>query len=396
MKITKVDVLRLPGTFRGWTPILCRIYTDEGVYGDGEASLGFDSAKRAAFNMVQDFAECIIGMNPLDHEIIWDKLYRNTFWGQNGGPVVNAGISAIDLALWDIKGKVYNAPLYQLLGGKRRERLRAYASQLQFGYGPVYHAAYTPEEYAEEARKAVADGYDAVKYNFFIYLPKDKVTEKQDRYTDLDRLGLLTNDKVQLVEDRIAAVREAVGPNVDIIVENHAYNDANSSIQLGQMMKKYRVFYFEEPTTPVPSLLRRVHEETGLPVASGERIYTRWQYNEYFKQDALQVIQPDLGTAGGITEVKKICDMAYVHDVSVQLHCCGTQISTTAALHLECAIPNFVIHEHNMWSYAPSNREACIYDYQPVNGYFEVPDLPGIGNEIAPETFKVSQVVTIE
>lgn len=135
---------------------------------------------------------------------------------------------------------------------------------------------------------------------------------------------------------------------------------------------------------------------TGIPVAGGERIYTRWQYNEYFKENAIQVIQPDLGTCGGITEVKKVFDIAYVHDVGVQIHTCGSQISTTAALHMECAIPNFVIHEHNVWSQSESNRALCIYDYQPVEGKLTPPDLPGIGNVIAPETFLKSEIVTIQ
>lgn len=395
MKITKVDVLRVQAEVRNWTPILCRIYTDEGIYGDGEAALAFGGARLAAFGIVQDFAEAIIGMNPLDHEVIWDKLYRNTFWGQNGGPVIYAGISAIDIALWDIKGKAYNAPVYQLLGGKRRDNLRAYASQLQFGYGPEDIPIRALEDYANEAKKAVAAGFDCVKYNFFTYKPQGDPVKIIDRYSDDEKMSLLSPAYVNLVESRIAAVREAVGPDVDIIVESHASTDAQSAVQLGQMMKQYRVFYYEEPTTPTPQLLKYVHDETGIPIASGERIFTRWQYAEYFKQNALQVIQPDLGTCGGITEVKKVCDMAYIYDVGVQIHTCGSQISTSAALQLESAIPTFTIHEHNVWALAPSNRELCIYDYQPVNGKFQVPDLPGIGNEISGIAFKKSEIVTI-
>lgn len=139
MKITKVDVLHLKTNLKNghWRPIVCRIYTDEGIYGDGEAALAYGESQIAAFGIVQNFAKLIIGMDPLQHEVIWDKLYRTTFWGQNGGPVIFAGISAIDIALWDIKGKYYNAPIYELLGGKRREKLRTYASQLQFSWGPT-------------------------------------------------------------------------------------------------------------------------------------------------------------------------------------------------------------------------------------------------------------------
>lgn len=392
MKITKVDVLHLKTELKNgaWRPIVCRIYTDEGIYGDGEAALAYGEAQSAAFGMIQNFAKLIIGMNPLDHEIIWDKLYRSTFWGQNGGPVIFSGISAIDIALWDIKGKYYNAPVYQLLGGKRRDNIRTYASQLQFGWGPEIIPQRTPEEYAREGKRAVAEGYDCVKYDFFTFKPDD------GNYTDLDRISLLSPKYMNEIESRIAAVREAIGPDVDIIVENHSFTDAQSSVQLGKMMKKYGVFYFEEPTTPTPQLTKYVHDETGLSIATGERIYTRWQYAEYFKQNAIQVIQPDVGTCGGITETKKVCDMAYTFDVGVQVHACGSPLSTAAALHIECAIPNFTIHEHHTYALSPHNRDLCIYDYQPENGKYKVPELPGIGNELSEKAFKNCDLVTIQ
>ena len=391
MKITKVDVLHLKTNLKNghWRPIVCRIYTDEGIYGDGEAALAYGEAQVAAFGIVQNFAKLIIGMDPLDHEIIWDKLYRSTFWGQNGGPVIFAGISAIDIALWDIKGKYFNVPIYKLLGGKRREHLRTYASQLQFGWGPDIIPQRTPEDYAREAKKAVAEGYDAIKIDFFTFKPDE------GNFTDTDRIGLLSPEYLNMYEARVRAVREAIGPNVDIIIENHSFTDSQSAAQLGNLVKKYGIFYFEEPSTPTPQLSKFVHTETGLPVANGERIYTRWQYIEYFKENAIQVIQPDVGTCGGITEVKKICDMAYTFDVGVQVHACGSPLSTAAALHLECAIPNFVIHEHHTYALSPYNKELCIHDYQPVNGKFAVPELPGLGNELSETAFRNCDMVTI-
>ena len=133
-----------------------------------------------------------------------------------------------------------------------------------------------------------------------------------------------------------------------------------------------------------------------FPIATGERIYTRWQYIEYFLQNAIQVIQPDLGTCGGITEVKKVCDMALTFDVGVQIHACGSPLSTAAALQVEAAIPNFVIHEHHIYARTPQNRALCIHDYQPVNGKFEVPDLPGIGNELSEYAFQHCDMVSIQ
>ncbi len=392
MKITKVDVLQVQTQLKNghWRPTVCRIYTDEGIYGDGEAALAYGEAQDSAFGIVQNFARLIIGMNPLEHEIIWDKLYRSTFWGQNGGPVIFAGISAIDIALWDIRGKYYNAPVHELLGGKRRPKLRTYASQLQFGWGPDIIPQRTPEDYAREAKRAVDDGYDCIKIDFFTFRPEG------GSYTDTDRLGLLNKEYLDMYEARLKAVRQAIGPKVDIIIENHSFTDAQSSSQIGRMAKKYDIFYFEEPTTPTPQLSKYVHEETGLPVANGERIYTRWQYADYFKENAIQVIQPDIGTCGGITEVKKVCDMAYTYDVGVQVHACGSPISTAAALQVEAVIPNFVIHEHHTYALSPYNKEICIYDYQPVNGKFEVPDLPGIGQELSETAFKNARIVTIQ
>lgn len=392
MKITKVDVLHLKTNLKGghWRPVVCRIYTDEGIYGDGEAALAYGEAQLAAYGMVQNLAKLIIGMNPLDNEVIWDKLYRSTFWGQNGGPVIFAGISAIDIALWDIRGKFYNAPVHQLLGGKKRTHLRTYASQLQFGWGPDVIPSLSLEDYAREGRRAVAEGYDCVKYDFFTFAPDGS------KYGDEDRIGLKSPKYIHLIESRVAAVREAVGPDVDIIIENHSFTDAQAASQIGRAVKKYNIFYFEEPSTPTPRLTRYVHEETGLPIATGERVFTRWQYAEYFALNAVQVMQPDIGTCGGITEVKKVCDMGYTYDVGVQVHACGSPISTAAALQIEAVIPNFVIHEHHTYALSPYNRELCIHDYQPVNGKYEVPDLPGIGNELSEAAFKNCDMTTIQ
>lgn len=391
MKIVKVDVMQLGTDVRpDWRPIVCRIYTDEGIYGDGEAAMAYDVGALGAFGMLQELAKMVIGMDPLDNEVIWDKLYRSTFWGQNGGPVTFSAISAIDIALWDIKGKYFKVPVYKLLGGKKRDNLRCYASQLQFGWGEVRIPARTPEDYAKNAKKAVEEGYDAVKFDFFLY------NEEDGFFNDNDRLGLLSKKYLNIVEKRIAAVREAVGPDVDIIMENHSYTDAQSALQLGRMAEKYDIFCFEEPTTPYPKITKYVSDKLNIPIATGERIYSRWQYAQYFENCSVQMIQPDFGNCGGITEGKKICDMAYAYDVGVQGHACGSPLSNVVALHLECVIPNFVIHEHHAVNLTPYNKSYCIYDYQPVNGKYKVPELPGLGNELSESAMNNSIKVTIE
>lgn len=391
MKIVKVYVMQLGTDVRpDWRPIVCRIYTDEGIYGDGEAAMAYDVGALGAFGMLQELAKMVIGMDPLDNEVIWDKLYRSTFWGQNGGPVTFSAISAIDIALWDIKGKYFKVPVYKLLGGKKRDNLRCYASQLQFGWGEVRIPARTPEDYAKNAKKAVEEGYDAVKFDFFLY------NEEDGFFNDNDRLGLLSKKYLNIVEKRIAAVREAVGPDVDIIMENHSYTDAQSALQLGRMAEKYDIFCFEEPTTPYPKITKYMSDKLNIPIATGERIYSRWQYAQYFENCSVQMIQPDFGNCGGITEGKKICDMAYAYDVGVQGHACGSPLSNVVALHLECVIPNFVIHEHHAVNLTPYNKSYCIYDYQPVNGKYKVPELPGLGNELSESAMNNSIKVTIE
>jgi L-alanine-DL-glutamate epimerase-like enolase superfamily enzyme len=330
-------------------------------------------------------------MDPLDNEVVWDKLYKTTFWGQNGGPIVFAGIAAIDLALWDIKGKFFNVPIYKLLGGKKRDRLRSYASQLQFGWGKTkFQFAAKTKDYFDNSKNAVAEGYDAIKIDYFTFAEDGKP------YSVDEKTGLLPPRTLAALEERIAASREAVGPNVDIIIENHSSTDALSSIQIGRMAEKYNIFYFEEPNTPTPKMTKYICDNVNIPIASGERIYSRWQYAPYFENLSLQVIQPDLGNCGGITEVKKICDMAYVYDVSVQLHECATPISVAATLQLEATLPNFVIHEHHVTNTTDENMRLCTQVYQPRNGYFDIPEQPGIGNELSEYALAHAEIVTIK
>ena len=221
MKITKVEVFRLPtANSKQNSPIGCRIHTDQGIYGDGEAGMAYGIGGTAAYGMICDLAELIVGMDPLQTELIWETMYKRTFWGQNGGPVVFSGIAAIDVALWDIKGKYFNVPVYQLLGGKVRDKLRTYASQLQFGWGQTgiseHLWAVTPDDYAYNVKLAIEEGYDAVKIDFF---DRD---EDGKPLTFLDTTGFLTPSQLKMVEDRMKAAREVAGDKVDIIMENHS------------------------------------------------------------------------------------------------------------------------------------------------------------------------------
>jgi galactonate dehydratase len=398
MKITSIDVMQVPsgnaGSKRGaWSPVVVRVNTDEGISGFGEAGLAYGKGWRAGFGIVQDFAEAIIGEDPMKIEKIWETLFRKTFWGMGGGTIVNAGISAIDIALWDIKGKALGVPVYELLGGKTNEKLRVYASQLQFNWGEKIdkQTLITPEEYAEVTRKAVADGYSCIKVDPIIF------SDRPDGKGDWKITGPLEKKVIRTVYDRVKAMREAGGDDLDIIIEMHSNTDTTAAIQIGQALEDLRIFYYEEPAHPLnPGNLLEIHNKVNIPIASGERIYTRWGYREFLENRSLQVIQPDLCLCGGITEAKKICDMANTYDCAVQIHVCGSPISKAAALQLEAVLPNFIIHEHHQRALNPESRATCLYDYQPVNGMYEIPDRPGIGQELTPETIRKCDTVTID
>lgn len=178
-------------------------------------------------------------------------------------------------------------------------------------------------------------------------------------------------------------------------MENHANIDAQVAVQFGSLAHKYGVCMFEEPASPNPKITQFVSERVSVPIAHGERIYSRWGYAPYFENGSIQMIQPDLGNCGGITEGKKICDMAYTYDVGVQAHVCGSPLSTAAALQLEAAIPNFTIHEHHVYARYDYNRRLCVRDYQPENGRFDMPDLPGLGNELAEYCWRAGTVARV-
>lgn len=399
VKITSVDIIKLfrkpseqceIGVAGPWHPVIIRINTDEGISGYGEVGLAYGIAQAAAFGIGYDFASCIIGMDALNSEEIWNKLHRQTFWGMGNGGVIMGGISGIDIALWDIKGKYFNAPVYKLLGGKTNARLRTYASQLQFDWGLVARNLSDPEDYAEATRKAMADGFDCIKVDPIGYDENGKWYGRNNR-------GILTQGQIKMAVDRIAAMREAGGPELDIIIELHALTDANTSIQLGRELEKFNCFYYEEPTSPMnPMLFREIAQKVHIPIATGERVYSRWGYRPFLEDRSIQLIQPDLCNTGGITEGKKICDMAHTYDIGVQGHCCGSPISTAATLQLEAVIPNFVIHELHASALLPDNIATCKYNYVPVNGYYEIPELPGIGQELTEEAIANSDIVTVK
>lgn len=404
MKIISADVMQVPSTdpsFSGnskgstedWSPIVLRLNTDTGISGFGEAGLAYGKGWRGGLGMLQDFCHVIIGENPLNIEKIWHQLQTTTYWGLAGGVAVNAAISAIDIALWDIKGKYYQTPIYQLLGGKTNDHLRTYASQLQYNWGAHIEKErlLTPEDYAEVTRKVMNEGYDALKFDPIIF------SNQADGGGNWHTTGPLTTQVMQTTYDRVKAMRDAGGDDLDIIIDMHANTDTTAAIQIGQLLEPLRIWYYEEPVSPLnPDNTLEVAQHVNIPIAAGERVFTRWGFRELFEKRAIKVVQPDLCLCGGISEAKKICDMAEIYDINAQIHVCGSPIATAAALQTEAAISNFVIHEQYQRALNENDRRTCIHDYQPENGGFKVPDHPGLGQELTPETIAKSQLFTVD
>lgn len=263
-----------------------------------------------------------------------------------------------------------------MLGGKTNDELRTYASQIQFGWDEQIKACAKPEE------------YDCVKVDPIVF------DENGERGWNLKKI--LGNKQITLFYNRVKAIREAVGPDVDIIIELHSFLNASSAIQLGRVLEEFNCFYYEEPTNYLNvDLQAKISQSVAIPMAAGERLYTRWGYRQYFEKQVIDVIQPDLCLVGGISEGKKICDYAAVYDITVQVHCCGGPITTAAALQLEAVIPNFQIHEHHTYAIKQGNRELCVQDYQPKNGKYYTPELPGLGLELNEAVVSKSPCISI-
>lgn len=389
MKITSVDVFMLKSAGASLTaypirPVICRVNTDAGISGFGEAGISTGIGEHAVFGMLQDMTPLVIGRDPMDNGVIWEEL-REKCCGHmsGGGVVVFSGMSAIDTALMDIKGKALGVPVYQLLGGKHNKKLHCYASQVQQGWNGDWGPRGTAKEYADICTAVMQDGFDAVKINFLSF-DRDKASIPRSRTA-----GPLGRDIYMLVEERLAAIREACGEDLSIIAELFCLTDVTSAANLDGILRKYNVLFAEEATATFnPELFRVLAGRMKTPLSTGERVHTRWGFHQLLKQKAVAVIQPDISNCGGISEAKKICDMAQVYDVRAQMHVCGAPIAEAAAFQVEAAIPNFYIHELLFLSSYSENTEYGKFRYDAVDGYITVPDLPGIGQELSEKSIR--------
>ncbi len=391
MRITSVDVFQLKSAGTAFTafpirPVICRVNTDEGIYGFGEAGISTGIGEHAAFGMTVDIAKQIVGCDPMDNEVIWEEM-RNRCCGHmsGGGVVVFSAMSAIDTALMDIKGKALGVPVCKLLGGKHNDKLHCYVSQVQQGWNGDYGPRGEAREYAAICRRVMQEGFDAVKVNLLSF-DRDRAPISRNLTT-----GPLKYDIYRLVEERLEAIRSECGPELGIIVENFCQTDITSAANLDEIMRKYGVLFVEEPlATFKPELFHVLAGRMRTPLATGERIHTRWGFQQMLNQHAVSIVQPDISNCGGISEAKKICDLAHIYDARVQIHVCSSPIAEAASYQLEAAIPNFYIHELLFMSPCEENVDYCKVRYKPENGYITVPELPGIGQELTEEAMATS------
>ena len=350
MKITDVETVVVFGGFRNW--VFVRLHTDEGLIGTGEATL--EGRAETMVAAVGELKRYLVGQDPLRIEHHWQAMYRGPFW--RGGPVLNSAISGVEMAMWDIFGKSVGLPVYQLLGGAVRDKIRVYAN------GP---RGETPEALAESALTLKEAGYSAMKLVPF------GPTKPLDGVATIRRAARI-----------MEAVRLAVGPDVDLAVDAHGRLSPAMAIQMAHAIREFGIYFYEEPCLPEnPAAMATVARECGIPVATGERLFTTWGFRDVLEQQAAAVVQPDLAHCGGILQGRKIAAMAEVSYACVAPHNPLSPVNMRASLHLDAAIPNFVIQE---WvaDDPPWRDDVLLNPVVVEDGYCALPTEPGLGTDL--------------
>jgi galactonate dehydratase len=377
MKIVEIKIYRV--SLGGRNPVLVKVLTDAGISGVGEAAVAYGTGAPAAAAMVKELAESfVLGKDPFNIEALWSEMYDHTFWAKGGGSIIFAGISAIEQALWDIKGKALNVPVYELLGGKVRDQVRVYAN------GWSYRST-KPSEFAREAERVVKDGYTAMKLH-------PLATAMMDVHGRIRHVSKRSLDRAALEAAiaQVRAVRQAVGPKIDLMLDVSAELTTDAIIGFARKVEDQDIMFLEEPVDPSDvEALKKVSEHVHIPIAVGERLYTRYGFRRVMELHAADILQPDIGNTGGIMEAKKIAAMAETYNMRIQPHTCASPVSTAAALQLDACIPNFFIQE--LYPYRiPEHFE--IVDHAPEldvkNGMLPISDRPGLGIELVEERLK--------
>lgn len=358
MKITSIEPLVVNAQMRNW--VFVKVMTDEGITGWGEATLEWKT--RAVAGAVDDLAPFVLGQDPTRVEHLYQTMYRHTFF--RGGIVGLSAVSGIEMACWDILGKSLGLPVYKLLGGHVRDRVRMYD---HLGGGEM-QSLYLEEDIGRivaHAHDSVGLGYTALKV---LAVP---ISESLPSSAGLRR-----------AERVFAAVREAVGEDVDLMVDFHGRTSAEGGILYGKVLEPYRPLFIEEPAPPEDiDGLAHVARSLTTPVATGERLVTRYEFRDLLEKRACAVVQPDLCHCGGLWEARKIAAMAEAYHVSIAPHNPLGPVATAANIQFGLATPNFLIQEA-IRSDVPW-RDGVIVEPLPIrDGYACPPDRPGLGVEI--------------
>lgn len=336
------------------------IETDDGYTGWGEAVI--EGKAQTVKACVEEMTEYIIGHDPMQIEDIWTLLYRAAFY--RGGPVLMSAISGIDQALWDIKGKYYNAPVYDLMGGKCRDKMKVYS----------WIGGDRPSDVAKAAKERQRLGFSAIKMN---------ATEEL-QYID-------TYDKIDAVLERVASIRESVGKNFGIAIDFHGRVHKPMAKILAKKLEEFDPMFIEEPVLcENMELFKEISASCNIPIATGERLFSKYDFKRLLSAGGVDIIQPDLSHAGGITEVKKIAAMAEAYDVALAPHCPLGPIALSACLQVDATSYNAIIQEQSIGIHYNVGKSVLDYinnpeDYTFVDGYVQLPKKPGLGFEINKE-----------
>ena len=352
MKIANLELFKVPPRW-----LFLKISADDGLAGWGEPIVEGRADTVAA--AVTELSHYLLGRNPDQIEDLWQVLYRGGFY--RGGPVLMSALAGIDQALWDLKGKRYGLSVHQMLGGKVRDRMQVYA----------WVGGDDPTEVAAEAKEKQSQGYRAIKMNASAEL----------HYID-------SPGKLDQVVSRIGSVRETVGSDFGIAVDFHGRIHRAMAKVLVKELEPFKLMFIEEPVLSdhIEALIEVAHHTT-TPIALGERLYTRWDFKRFLQAGVVDIIQPDVSHAGGITETYKIASMAEAYDTAVALHCPLGPITLAASLQLDGCIPNAFIQEQSLGIHYNIGAELNDYLVDPsvfkyTDGYVAIPEGIGLGIEI--------------
>ncbi len=367
MKITSIKPIVCNARMRNW--IFVKVETDQpGLVGWGEATLEWHT--RSVVGAIEDIATLLVGEDPQRIEHLWQMMFRQHFW-HGSGIVRSTAMSGIDIALWDIAGKILNVPCHQLWGGRVRDYVRLYC---HLGGGRMEDFYETPvanaDKFGDLAREAVEDGFTAFKS---MAVPPTSVLEG--------------NKPVRAAVQAVAAMRDAVGPDIDIMVDCHARPSPNMGMQFAKALEPYNLYFFEEPCWPENmEALGRINSAVTTPIATGERLTSLSQFRDLFALNGCDVVQPDITHCGGLSAVRKIAALAEAYKIAVAPHNPQGPVSTAAAFELGFSQPDFAICE--TVSQDVEWRHDVVTDHHPIdksNRTVRPGTKPGLGVELDEE-----------